>query len=62
MFEALNMCMRRLIDVNHIRLNDVESREWSNACRKARQIELSEKETITHVTTYATHVMTIVRT
>ena len=62
MFEVLVMCLRRLIDVNHVRLNNVKSWEWSDVCRKAIQIELSEKASITHVTMHSTHIMTVLRT
>ena len=33
------MCLRMLIDVNHVRMNDVKTRELSGACTEARKHE-----------------------
>ena len=61
-FEVLMMCLRMLIDANHVKLSGVKSRNGLTSVWERREIKGKEERFITHVIRRITHIYGLLRT
>ena len=61
-FELLMVCLRMLIDANHVRLSGVKSRNGLTSVWKRGEIKGMEERSITHVIRRITHANDLLRT
>ena len=61
-FEVLMVCLRMLIDANHVRLSGVKSWNGLTSVWKRGEIKGKEKRSVTHVVRTITHAIGLLRT